>query len=347
MRHYRRLAVAAFCTALLAACNGSSSLTGSTSTTNSSSSSNNNGGVSVGSTGTTTPSNPTTPGGGVVAQPFELSTSGLNTGESVTVSLNGGTSQSVSQNGITIFFAPGFGLATGASYTVTIAAQPPGQVCTLQNASGVFVAGYAIPSITCVDAVSSPSKLLSSSMKITTSRDAPTPRSGAATWNLSGTVWIFGGQRSGASGSEQLNDFWEFNAATHAWTKVTVAYASDAAGNPELPAPRSSAATWVDVHGNLWLFGGLGAGDSAEPALLNDLWEFIPATGEWLRAAPSVLPAATAPQPRMSAASWVDAMGNLWLFGGTTSTPAGEPLALADLWRYNPEAQSWAVGGDP
>jgi hypothetical protein len=89
MRDFRTPAIAAFCTALLAACNGGSSLTGSMSATDSSSS-NNSGGISVGSPGTSTPSNPTSPGGGGVAQSFELSLSGLNTGESVSVSLNGG-----------------------------------------------------------------------------------------------------------------------------------------------------------------------------------------------------------------------------------------------------------------
>ena len=347
MKHFRTPAVAAFCTALLVACNGGSSLTGSTSATDSSSGSNNTGGgVSVGSTGTSNPSNPTGSGGGVIAQPFEISLSGLNTGESVAVSVNGSTSQTVTQNGTTIFFAPGFVLASGASYTLTITAQPSGQVCTIQNASGVFVVGYLIPSIMCVDAVSSPSALASGTLKSTTPDGAPTPRSAAASWNLGGTVWMFGGRRTGASGSELLNDLWTFNSATHVWAKVNAADVSNAAGNSALPAPRAAAATWVDASGNLWLFGGLGAGDS-RPALLNDLWKFIPATGEWWRA-PNPPAAAPAPQPRLGATSWVDAADNLWLFGGTILTPAGEPSDLTDLWRYSLETLSWTlVGSDP
>jgi N-acetylneuraminic acid mutarotase len=159
-------------------------------------------------------------------------------------------------------------------------------------------------------------------------------------------VWIFSGQRSNASGSELLNDLWTFNPATHAWTKVNQISASDASGNPALPAPRTAAATWVDASGSLWLFGGLGTSGSGQPLLLNDLWKFVPSTGEWLQPAASATPATASPPPRMSATSWVDADGDLWLFGGTALAPAGEAFTLADLWRYSPNAQSWAPISD-
>lgn len=50
-----------------------------------------------------------------------------------------------------------------------------------------------------------------------------------------------------------------------------------------IPPGRWDAATWTDKNGNLWLFGGQGydAGTNATGVLLDDLWEYSPATKEW------------------------------------------------------------------
>ena len=118
--------------------------------------------------------------------------------------------------------------------------------------------------------------------------------------------------------------------------------------------------SWSDASGNLWLFGG-GAYDSiGNLGSLNDLWEFNPklgTNGEWTwMGGISTLPTgyvgvytATTPGGRSNAASWIDASGNLWLFGGygfgwtsTFSTPVFAPLGsgtsedLIDLWKYQP-----------
>jgi N-acetylneuraminic acid mutarotase len=139
-----------------------------------------------------------------------------------------------------------------------------------------------------------------------------------------------------------------------------------AAGN--IPGGREEASSWIDSSGNLWLFGGFGidsvgnGGNYANPwnALLNDLWKFNPSTGEWAwmggsttatgcvtspesttycTGQPGVYgtlgtPAASnEPGSRYSAANWIGASGNFWLFGGTG--PAGD---LNDLWEYQPPA---------
>ena len=46
--------------------------------------------------------------------------------------------------------------------------------------------------------------------------------------------------------------------------------------------------------------------------------------------------AANVPGARFAAVSWIDASGNLWLFGGEGLDAAGTLGRLNDLWRYDP-----------
>ena len=101
--------------------------------------------------------------------------------------------------------------------------------------------------------------------------------------------------------------------------------------------------SWTDVSGgNLWLFGGFGY-DSVPPTIslgrLNDLWKYNIGIGQWtwvsgantqnqtgVYGTKGTPAAANVPGARESAASWIDASGNLWLFGGlglaSTVSPA-------------------------
>jgi hypothetical protein len=135
------------------------------------------------------------------------------------------------------------------------------------------------------------------------------------------------------------------------------------------PGSRQAAMTWTDSKGNLWLFGG-GGNDSTllNVGSLNDLWEYIPSTGEWAwMAGSNVLPSCTAttacgasgvygaigtPSPsnipggRGSAVVWTDHNGNFWLFGGYGIDSSGNTGSLNDLWEFNPGTNEWTwVGG--
>jgi len=93
-----------------------------------------------------------------------------------------------------------------------------------------------------------------------------------------------------------LNDLWKFNIATGQWTWVSGGGASGnanqvgvygtvltaAPGN--FPGSRWSSASWSDSNGNLWIFGGWGYASTIAKStgFLNDVWEFHPATGEWV-----------------------------------------------------------------
>jgi beta-lactam-binding protein with PASTA domain/N-acetylneuraminic acid mutarotase len=124
-----------------------------------------------------------------------------------------------------------------------------------------------------------------------------------------------------------------------------------AAGNT--PGSRRYAATWSDPQGQLWLFGGsLNASDPG--AVGNDLWRFSPTTGLWTWMSGSKTANASGtygtqgtatnsnvPGARTGSATWTDASGALWLFGGTGFDSQGTQDLLNDLWKYDTNAHQW------
>ena len=117
------------------------------------------------------------------------------------------------------------------------------------------------------------------------------------------------------------------------------------------PGGRSRGATWSDQNGKLWLFGGRGYDASANLGEFNDLWVFDPAqgaNGEWawmggsttadqpgVYGAEFQFAAANVPGGRVNAATWTDANGRFWLFGGMGIDSAGNEGYLNDLWVFD------------
>lgn len=121
------------------------------------------------------------------------------------------------------------------------------------------------------------------------------------------------------------------------------------------PGAQNGGITWTDQSGNLWLYGGSGfTGTGPNSTGLSDLWKYSPATNNWTwvkgAASPSLAPVYgtlgisstnNTPGARSGSASWTDASGNLWLFGGLCN--AGP---LNDLWRYSISTNQWTwMGG--
>jgi hypothetical protein len=73
-------------------------------------------------------------GGGSSGAAIGGSISGLNAGASAILEDNSGDSPTVGSNGS---FAFGTDLAAGSSYNVTVLSEPTGEVCLVQNGSGV------------------------------------------------------------------------------------------------------------------------------------------------------------------------------------------------------------------
>jgi|HubBroStandDraft_1064217.scaffolds.fasta_scaffold00003_58 hypothetical protein len=202
------------------------------------------------------------------------------------------------------------------------------------------------------------------------SNNVPGARLSATSWtDASGNLWLFGGGGFSTSALGELNDLWKYTPSSGEWTWMG---GSNAAGQPgvygtlglaaagNVPGARELAVTWTDTSGNFWLFGGAGIDSLGTSGGLNDLWKYNLSLGQWTwmggseyvnqlgsygiqgTAAPGNVPGA-----RANAATWIDASGNLWLFGGRDFNSSGETFEfLNDLWEFNPSAGEWTwVGG--
>ncbi len=155
---------------------------------------------------------------------------------------------------------------------------------------------------------------------------------------------------------------------THVWTWLSgsddtwqagVYGTKGIASAANVPGARFLTASWTDASGRLWIFGGDGLDSTGWHDLLNDLWMFDPRTSLWtwvsgtdLIDEPSsygikgVANPTNVPGARYSGASWTDAAGRLWLFGGFGFAAPGTFGRLNDLWRFDPATELWTwVGG--
>jgi N-acetylneuraminic acid mutarotase len=184
--------------------------------------------------------------------------------------------------------------------------------------------------------------------------NTPGARLEAVGWTDSaGSLWLFGGT-SGQQTFQPMNDLWKYSGGQWTWIGGSqVPYQPGVygtQGNPSLtniPGARVSALAWVDMAGNMWLFGGNGYDSTDHLDLLNDLWKYSAGQWTWVRGSNlasqvgtyETLGAAAAtstPGARFQAAGWTDASGSLWLFGGAGYAAGGGLSFLNDLWKYQP-----------
>lgn len=182
----------------------------------------------------------------------------------------------------------------------------------------------------------------------------------AVAWtDASGNVWLFGGSGYDSNGAlgGQLNDLWKYSGGQWTWMGGSLfagvlfgTYGTQ--GSPS--AANSPGGRWsatgpgqADSSGNLWLFGGQGYDAVGNYGPLNDLWKH--SNGEWAWMSGSDLAYSIGfygvqgtanptnfPSARNSSRTWIDAQGNLWLFGGTGYDATGTLGDLNDLWKYEP-----------
>lgn len=186
----------------------------------------------------------------------------------------------------------------------------------------------------------------------------PGAKENAVAWtDASGDAWLFGGSGYDSNGAlgGQLNDLWKYSGGQWTWmggSKLAGVLLGQygTQGSPSAansPGGRWSAASWADSPGNLWLFGGHGYDAVGTYGLLNDLWKY--SNGEWTWMGGSDLADSIGfygvqgtadptnfPSGRNSSRTWIDAQGNLWLFGGSGYDATGTFGDLNDLWKYEP-----------
>ena len=206
--------------------------------------------------------------------------------------------------------------------------------------------------------------------------NTPGGRYGAVGWtDATGNLWLFGGIGYDANGTTGfLNDLWKFDPTTLQWTWMAGAQAIPnlytgvggvygtlgvpASGNT--PGGRAFSATWTDLKGNFWIYGGNGEDVRDLPCFLDDLWELNPSTVQWswqggftscpvqqggIPAVYGVLglpQVGTIPWSIQSPTSWADTNGNFWLFGGIGYDTTSTGYRLNDTWEFNPPLGEWA-----
>ncbi|HEX2791785.1 MAG TPA: kelch repeat-containing protein [Steroidobacteraceae bacterium] len=199
----------------------------------------------------------------------------------------------------------------------------------------------------------------------------PGAREGAANWtDAAGNLWLFGGDSLAGGSWEEFNDLWSYNPTTGLWTWVGGSSLAANAGSygtagvpaaSNLPPARTDAVSWVDSAGVFWLFGGVQLNSSGSYlAVFNDLWSYNPTTGLWTWVGGPNTPnaagvygtqgtaaASNVPGARMGGSAWLDASGNVWLFGGLGLSQSGVAQEYSDLWEYSPGSGQWTwVGGN-
>jgi N-acetylneuraminic acid mutarotase len=186
--------------------------------------------------------------------------------------------------------------------------------------------------------------------------NGPGGRNAASTWtDTSGALWLFGGTGYTTGGSNGLlNDLWKYSNGE--WTWMSGSDGTDQAGRygiqgtaaaGNVPGARQDAVSWTDASGNFWLFGGNALDSAGSAGLTNDLWKFSGGEWTWVSGANVInqngaygaegtLAPGNVPGGRFMASSWIDANGNLWLFGGYGVPASGSEGDLSDLWMYMP-----------
>ena len=187
--------------------------------------------------------------------------------------------------------------------------------------------------------------------------NVPGARREAVSWtDASGNLWLFGGFGFiPTGGCCELNDLWRYSGGE--WTWMGGANVFDQPGTyltrgtpspGNAPGAREGAVSWTDASGNFWLFGAvLGYGGPGRLSNLNDLWKYSAGEWTWVSGSSAVNQSGTygtkgtpargnVPGAGGGSASWTDASGNLWLFGGSRCDSTCNIGYLSDLWKYAP-----------
>lgn len=122
------------------------------------------------------------------------------------------------------------------------------------------------------------------------------------------------------------------------------------------PAALYEAATWTDLQGNFWMFGG----NDNFGGYTGNLWRFEPLTGNWtwmggpLNGFSPTYGVQGVPSPTnqpgargFGIVTWTDLNGDLWMFGGSGCDVNNNLDRLADLWRYNIATATWTWMAGP
>lgn len=176
-----------------------------------------------------------------------------------------------------------------------------------------------------------------------------------------GDLWLFGGVGWGSSTTGHLNDLWRFDGSSWIYEEGNAPNADGRYGTKGVPhalnrpGGRRGATMWVDLSGDVWVFGGYGY-DDASPGWghLNDLWRYDGTDWTWVSGSSvqnqlgtygtqGVSDAANTPGARANSVSWIDEGGDFWLYSGTGFNSLAQST-LSDLWHFDGLTWTWVSG---
>lgn len=124
-----------------------------------------------------------------------------------------------------------------------------------------------------------------------------------------------------------------------------------------MPGGRRVPSAWTSANGDLWLYGGQGFDANAAFGYLSDLWKYSGTQWTFVRGdivkdvaavfgTKEIAANSNNPGARLGSATWTDANGNLWLFGGLTTSPTYWNYQN-DMWKYTISTNQWTwMNGD-
>lgn len=232
--------------------------------------------------------------------------SGLENGTLV-LQNNGSDSLSILGNGSFNFNTP---LASMSAYSVAISMQPAGGNCTVTNATGtVGSSNVANVAVTCVT-----------------------------------TAFSIGGSVSGlGAASITLQDNGADNLVVSANGGFSFATPIASGATYAVTILTQPAGQQCTVNNGSGIVGADSIVDVAVSC--PNIWTWVAGStlggGGGIYGTLGVASASNVPGARMGAASWTDASGNLWMFGGQGSGATGSAGYLNDLWKFNPATGTW------
>lgn len=175
-------------------------------------------------------------------------------------------------------------------------------------------------------------------------------REGAALWTNGKESWLFGGVCFENKRQHISNDLWKWDGKSWTWLagrKCGQPADKDASISAQKePSPRIFTTTWIGKDGHLWMFGGFSINrlyDSSQNRT-NELWKWDGRS--WtlvlsdtarkvgkISAVKSAPSSVIMPTPRSGATAWVDAVGDVWLYGGENGAQINP--TINELWKWN------------
>lgn len=198
------------------------------------------------------------------------------------------------------------------------------------------------------------------------SKHIPGKRHGSASWiGKDDCLYMFSGNSldnidsNNNLGIGLTNEMWKYCESEGKWTNISNAeghtgrsYVGEFGKESKLnlPGARKLAATWTDLNGNLWMFGGEGLDNQKinilfhRDKLLSDIWKFNVKTNSWAfeggfkegerhalygpRGKSSI---EYLPGPRYAPTFWTY-NNKLYLYGGRGHNANNQTALLSDLW---------------